>query len=38
MKRDIKSFRSIGLSLFMAAIFPLISFSQESNETTFENL
>jgi quercetin dioxygenase-like cupin family protein len=36
MKRDIKSFRSIGLSLLMAAIFPLLSFSQENNETTFE--
>ncbi len=36
MKKDIKSFRNICLSLLMVAIFPLFSFGQESNNITLE--
>ncbi len=37
MKRDIKLFRNIGLSLLITAIFPLISFGQDSNDRILEN-
>jgi len=36
MKRDIRSFRNVGLSLIMAAVFPFVLVGQENNNQTFE--
>ncbi len=36
MKNNVKSFRNIWLSLLIAAIFPLLSFGQESNNSSLE--
>ncbi|WP_261376846.1 cupin [Gillisia sp. Hel_I_86] len=36
MKKDVISFRNIGLCLLMAAFFPLLIFGQENDNMTFE--